>query len=341
MSNIISIQELEIPYKITPLSGETVEGYFDEMKDFFHNIGFYSYGERQTYNSLLVDYYSDVENGEPCFCFCQLVKNKYVLFGICPCLYNKSNNTYYPFTISGISENYALAICQYKSIIVFSTGQSETNNSKYYGLYPKVKYIYLNDGRKIFFFISQYEGDPAVSPTSLGYKLFNFGGCLYFTNIKCRDQNISNNKKCIIFSDSPNTSYFQEIDSTASLVNDLLVHGEYRYNFMNPRTLLTCGGYIPNMGMRKDFLLKLPCFYIGDEYYIEEITFFSDGNGLRNGGSSVGDIINIDNKEYIILYNQPSAAMNNVVDTRSSYFKQDPKGSTSISLIIPTDDLED
>ena len=339
MSNITINQENDFPYTTTALTVDTIEEFLDRVKNFFYSIGFYSYGERQIYNSCFIDYYSDTENGDPCFYFGQLDQNNYNLFGLGPCLYNESINEYYPFISTGIISSTALWFCQFKSIIVFNSGAALAKTAEFY---PIVKQIHLNDGRKIFFFINQYRGDPTSTTDSYrGYKVFNFGGCLYFTDIKKDNQKISNNKKCIIFSDSPNTSYFQEIENTASFTNGAFIHGSNHYNFINPRSLILNGGYIPDIIMNKDFLLKFSQFYIGDEYYLEGIFSFSDIKNLKDGASSAGKVIKIENKEYIILYNQPGVIMNNVSAYNTGYYNCDPKGAYTASLIISTDSLEE
>lgn len=317
--SIILNKEYDFPYRekiSTYSSATTLPDYLDEIKNFFvETLEFYYMG-RETYNSYLFDFFANNENDEyPCFCIGQVNQssNNYTL-GIIPC----SNGIPY-------KPNHAFATLSYQYIysagnaIIFGAPSTKQNTK------PVVRYIKFEDGRKAVFF----KNKNSLTNTDI---YLGIHGVLYFTDIKYNGNNISNKKQWIIFSDAPNTSYISEIEKTASFSQGNPYHQKY-YHYLNPRYMVTCGGYIPDMAKGKDFLLKLSHYYIGDDYYLNEISYFSKIKNIDTG-IPIGTIMEVDGKEYVILIN--TAGMN-VGYGVSTSITNNATSPWSISLIVPVD----
>lgn len=326
MANIISNEIFDFPLPesgIKPTTEEQRLAYFEQIKNFFINtLNFYQYGNTvQTYDNHYVYYFSDSQSGEPCFCIVLWSNDIYYL---CPCLYKAGNNSYEPSLHNFTSESFIKSSIypQISGIIFDLNGTYHTTGNTVRDFQESVivvQKINLEDGRKIILFKAK---------TKENYEDYYVGTncCLYYTRIYSEANNNNFLRKWIIFSDAPNTSYISEIETTASFTNRNYFH-QNKYLFSNPNSMLLSGGQIPNLMMNKDYLLKLPNFYIGDNFYISEISLFSKVKNL-NSAAPVGTILTIKGKDYIILWNHDDGQTGNTGSIRT-YQVATP------SLIIP------
>lgn len=328
---ILSNNIYDFPYWCThadyhnpPSTDEEVLEYITEVKNFFKNtLGFF--GKIDTYNQKQVCYFSEEENGDPCFCFCEYfgTASGYPkkLYSISPCTYNEEEEYYIPMQGAlkpGSTVICAVGICSNLISIGFDQRQNVCK--------PIIQDIKFTDGRRLLLLKNK-------NITTNDDQYLGINGALYFTKIYFQE-NIELNK-WIIFANTPSTSYFQEIGKTACFSNGQSFHGDYdtsnkqAYSFICPNILEASGGFLPDPLMLKDFLLKIPQFYIGDEAYLKEISFFSKIKDLNNLGS-LGTIISIKNKNFIILKHRIGARSDSIIN--SNY-----QSIFTISWIIPVD----
>ena len=334
---------------------ESLNDYMVKVKNFFvENFGFYA-SDINSYNNKIVCYFyaNENENTLPNFCFIHACedsntlesKEYYRYFYIAPVLYQEGNNTllpqidieykenndqdsfthYYKYNRFSIASDIGAVLKGNKSILIYSSHPTQILSTLY---------IELSDERKMIFFKNK-DKDTGLN----NLNLIAFNACLYYTKIKNDNNSSESIWSWIILARSPASSYIFDIHNTLTYNNGEYLH-EYPYQYIDPRYFSSAGGFIPSLTMRKDFLLKLPYFYLGDHYYLENIYYFSKVLEFNTSGP-VGSIVSIKDKNYIIL--QHSNKRNNLY--RGSDNNKTPWGTeytaiNTVSLITPIE-IED
>ena len=324
--SIVKNEEYPFPFWEEP-SSSTIDNYINQVKNFFiEKFGFYV-SDITTYQNKRVCYFSINENVLPSFCFIHgcpdtdgSSNNYYKYFYIAPVLYNESTNDLLPQTNGEYKKNLnnsnGAIFIDTKAILLYCS-----NPTKRIG----VSYIELSDGRKMIFFKNK-DKDTGLDDLNL----IAMNGCLYYTKVKDDNDSTKNIESWIILAKSPASSYILDIHNTLTYNNGEYLH-EYPYQYINPRYFSSAGGFIPSLTMKKDFLLKLPYFYLGDQYYLKNIYYFSKVLNFDTSGP-VGSIVSIKDKNYIIL--QYSNKKKNISDN-TNVWDADMLAINTVSLITP------
>lgn len=308
---------------------ESLNDYMIKVKNFFvENFGFYASDISRYDNKIVCYFYVDEnENTLPSFCFIHGCKdneglnNKYYkCFYIAPVLYNEATDDLLPQIDQEYKISYANDIGAVlkgtKSILLCCSHATQALT---------VINIELSDRRKMIFFKNKNK-DTGLD----NLNLIAMNGCLYYTKVKDDNDSTKDIESWIILARSPASSYILNIHNTLTYNDGEYLH-KYPYQYINPRYFSSAGGFIPSLEMRKDFLLKLPYFYLGDQYYLKNIYYFSKILNFDTSGP-VGSIISIKDKNYIILqHSNKRDNLNNITNNWGTEYT----AINTVSLITP------
>lgn len=302
MNGILSNNTYDFPlYSTIPANNEEFEEFMDSVKDFFVNtLGFYLY-KKEIYSfdpnfNVYAYYFSYSENGYPIFCFYnERTANKdynYKRFILSPCNYVEGQGyqaLQMPYHNYGTSA-YGTALTCYAdrstciSFVFNPWGQDYLVNYK-----VVVQDIKLEDGRRVIFF-KIYNRQTGLPYGQGQWK------AMFFSNVVFRDQQT---KDWIFLTNHFSTSYNPQFQQCLGK-ND--IRSKSCFAFQNVTDICKTGGLIPSTAYGKDYLIKQK-LYIGNETYIPNIYRYSNLIGIQNNTGLMGNIVNIENKNFLILYN--------------------------------------